>query len=279
LDKGDIVGHERHGVGVVLVAGGLCQVRFLGVKGLVDAEKLTVLLSADCADQFTAEAVEECRIDSVVVRGATLWLRSDDPRLRAIALGVISASTDPWLVMTVERCLVKFPPGARSRVTRDLSEARGQRGLDPWPDAARRAATELEDRRLREEATQEARRLAKVEAELAKTVRAQIDTVGQIRLNLGRPSLSDAERSAIEKAVRARAALPIVYKNQCWKCHTPLHSTFNAWCPLCSWLVCVCGACRKPTWVDKQGRHLGPCPQEAALVSAHGAWESGGLPF
>ena len=272
MDPGDIVCHEHHGVGVVLTTGQSCEVRFLGGKGPVNAARLTVLLSADCGDQFTAEAVEASQIDSIVVRGATLWLRSDDTRLRAIALGVFSASTDPWLITTVNKCLAQSPPRARSRVTSDLSEARAQRGLDPWPEAVLGAKAELESRRLRQEAEREARRLAKA-------VRAQIDIIEGIRSRLGRARLSDLDRTVIEQEVRIRAAWPAPRESHCWKCHEPLHSTFNPDCPLCHWMVCVCGRCQDPYKLDEHGRRLGACPQEASLVSAQVHPESQELPF
>jgi hypothetical protein len=268
VESGDIVRHERHGVGVVLTPGQPCQVRFLNKKGPVDAAKLTVLLSADCADQCTTDALET-QIESVVVRGAMLWLRSDDPFLRATALQAFSGSTDPWLLMTADKSLVQFPPGARSRVTSDLSQARLRRGLEPWPEAVQRAIAELESRRARQESEREA-------LLLAKAVRGQIDIIRGIHQRLGTPSPTDAE---IEQEVRARAAWPVPRESHCWKCHQPLHSTFNPNCPICHWMVCVCGRCQDPYKLDEHGRRFGACPQEASLVSAQVHPESQELPF
>lgn len=283
MDVGDIVPDERHGVGVVLVAGPFCQVRFLRGKGRIDSDRLSVLLHADFAGQFISEAVGTTKIEDALVEGATLWLRSDNKTLRANALGFIAASKDPRRLVVAERSLAHFPPAVRSRITGELSEARTLRGLDQWPETMLQIKVELESRRLQQEAEREAQRaaegIAKREAELDGAVRRQIAIVAEIRLRLGRPAPSASERQLIERAIRAKAAAPEAYRNHCWNCRTPLHSTFNPECPLCAWLVCVCGACRKPTWVDKQGRQPGPCLQEADLVSAPGLWESGKLPF
>jgi hypothetical protein len=272
VDSGDVVRHERHGVGVVLTPGQPCQVRFLSKKGQVNAATLTVLLPADCADQFTAEVLKTSQIEAIAVGGATLWLRSDDPHLRATALSAFSESTDPWLLMTANKSLVQFPPGARSRVTSDLSQARLRRGLEPWPEAVQRAVAELESRRVRQESERKA-------LLLAKAVRGQIDIIRGIHQRLGRPSPTDAERVLIEQEVRARAAWAVPRESFCWKCHKPLHSIVNPDCPICRWMVCVCGACRDPHRRDKLGRTPGACRQEASLLSAQVHPESQELPF
>jgi hypothetical protein len=270
VDVGDIVRDERHGVGVVLVAGPFCQVRFLRGKGRIDSDRLTVLLHADLGAQFMSEAPSTTKIEDAMVEGATLWLRSDNKTLRANALGFISASTDPRRLVVADRSLAHFPPAVRSRITSELSEARTRRGLDPWPETMLRIKVELESRRLRREAEREAHRaaeeIAKGEADLEEAVRRQIVIVAEIRLRLGRPVPSAAERLRIAGAVRAKAADPADYSNHCWSCQTPLHSTFNSNCPVCHWLVCICGACRKPNYVDPRGRQAGPCPRETAVL-------------
>ena len=270
MNIGDIVCHGRHGVGIVLSDGQSCQVRFLGGKGLIDSRRLTVLLSADSAERLTSGELTATRIGDLEVKGATLWLRSADQRLRAVALSVFSASTDLRLLVIAERSLADFPPGVRSRVTRELSEARSERGLDPWPETLLWVKAELESRRLKQEAELEAKRAATAEAQLAVSVNDQIRLIADIRRRLGRPALSAAEKRLIEKAIRAKAAAPSAYRNHCWKCHTPLHSNFNPNCPVCGWLVCACGACRKPDYQDSSGKRAGACPQEAALMGPRG---------
>lgn len=276
MPRGDIVRHKRHGVGVVLTASQICQVRFFGGKGQIDSDRLTVLLSASRAEVFLSETLKAGKIASDLVRGMALWIRSDDPDLHAIGLAVLSNARDARLVGMVEESLAQFKPGIRSRVTRQLSEARAERGLDSWPETLQAIDAERESRRLREEAEREALRgaakLARSKAELARSVAAlaaavssQIAIVARIRLRLGRPPLSEAEQLQIERAVRARTAAPYEYRNVCWNCHTPLHSTFNPNCPECGWLVCTCGGCRSPTYVDVHGRSRA-CPQEAALL-------------
>jgi hypothetical protein len=267
--RGDIVRHERHGVGVVLTTSQICEVRFLRGKGQIDSDKLSVLLSASRAEVFLSDTLKTGKIKGDLVRGMALWLRSDDPRLQAIGLAVVSIARDARLVQIAEESLAQFPPGVRSRLTRHLSEARAERGLASWPETLRRIHAELEALRLREEVKRAAAELARSEAELAAAVRSQIAIVARVRLRLGRPALSDAETLRIERAVRAKKAAPNEYRNVCWNCHTPLHSTLNPRCPICSWLVCICGGCRSPTYVDVQGRPWA-CPQEAALLSIRG---------
>jgi hypothetical protein len=273
MPRGDIVRHKRHGVGVVLTTSQICQVRFFRGMGQIDSDKLTVLLSASHAESFLSETLKTGKIADDLVRGMTLWIRSDDPDLHAIGLAALSNARDARLVGMVEESLAQFKPGIRSRVTRQLSEARGERGLDSWPETLRAIDAERESRRLREEAEREAQRaaveLARSEAALAAAVRSQIAIVARIRLRLGRPALAEAEQLQIGRAVRARAAAPSEYRNICWNCHTPLHSTLNPNCPECGWLVCTCGGCRSPTYVDVYGRHWA-CPQEAALLSMRG---------
>lgn len=272
VDSGDIVRHERFGVGVVLATGPSCHVRFLDGKASIDPARLTVLLSVDCADQFTAEVLETSPIESDVIRGGTLWLRSDDKHLRDTAQEAFSVSTDPWLLMTADKCIAHFRPRGRARVTSDLSQARLRRGLEPWPEAVQRAVAELESRRVRQESERNA-------LFLAKAVQDQIDIIRGIHNRLGRPSPTDAEHVLIEQGVRVRAAWAVPRESFCWKCRKPLHSTFNPDCPICRWMVCVCGACQDPYKVDKHGRRLGACTQEASLVSARVLPEVQELPF
>ena len=274
--KDDIVRHKHHGVGVVLGTDGFCQVRFLRGKGQMDRGSLTVLVAASRAEQFLAETLSSREIEGDLLRGATLWLRSGDADLQAIALSLISPSRDPRLILIVEDTIAKFPPGVRSRVADLLSDARLRRDLEPWPASVRTALSEVEGRRLQQEALAVARRAelaapreeeerARRQAEVTAGIRRRIAIIDAIRSHLERPALTEAEQRRIESAVRASLSDPGAYSNFCWKCGTPVHSSFNPHCSACGWLVCMCGGCRAPHFVDRHGRS-GACPQEADLL-------------
>ena len=267
--KGDIVRHKHHGVGVVLGTDGFCQVRFLGGKGHLERASLTVLVAANHAERFVAETLASREIDGDLLRGATLWLRSDDADLRAIAIALISPLRDPSPILIAEGILAEFPPRVRSRATNRLSEARAQRDLDSWPDTVRAIIAERDARRLMAEEDEAARCAeidrARQEADVNLAVRSQIANIAAIRMRLGKPPLNEEERDRIDGAVRARQANPNAYRNVCWNCRTPVHSSFNPHCSACGWLVCVCGGCRAPNFVDRQGRS-GPCRMEMDLL-------------
>ncbi len=269
LAKGDIVCHARHGVGVVLVSGQFCTTRFLHGKGPFDQRDLTLLQSADGAQQFLAETDKTGKIGGELLRGVSLWLRSDSSQLQAVAVALISPTRDPKVIELVEDVLATFPMGRRSRASGQLSAARSLRGLESWPDTVRAVNDERWARRLQEEELEAAalasREQARRDAELDAAVSSQIAIVTAIRSRLGRPSPTPDELVRVENAVRASIANPLAYSNVCWKCHTPVHDSFNPPCSACGWLVCICGGCRAPWFIDRQGRS-GPCPMEADLV-------------
>jgi hypothetical protein len=245
MDSGDVVRHRRHGVGVVLRVGPPCVVRFQRGKAAVDPDNLSLIFEVSHAEELVSESVKSGRMNSDLLRGVSLWLRSADPRLSGLALATVSRVRHPRLVEIADVSLMSFPEATRVRVIGRLSEMRGRQGLADWPSAVKEARFET--------------------AAMA-AVQRQIGIVAGVRRRLGRPALSASELQRIEGTVRGQLADPQAYRNFCWNCRTPVHAAFNPSCPRCGWLVCTCGGCRSPSFVDHRGESW-LCPQELDLAT------------
>ncbi len=252
---GDIVIHGKYGVGVVLTSGPTCQVRFYDGKGQIDPKRLKLLRSVRLAGALAARSLSTWGEASDLLRGAVLWLRSDDPELSTVAVKLLAAPRSPDVLLVTDRCVAELPSRARDRARRLFTRERVALGLDSWEAAVERA----------KEAEATAPSVTPVPASRLATEN-QIATISGIRYRLQRPALSASERKRVEQAVAGQLLSPFTYKNHCWKCGTPLTSKLNPHCHICGWLVCLCGACRQPTYVGGTGGRSGPCPQEARLL-------------
>ncbi len=271
LRSDDLVRDERHGIGVVIATGAVdCQVRFYGGKAWLKPARLLTILPASGAQAFLAQVLSTRKAKAAELRGAALWLRSADVSIMSIALEIFSRVRDPKTVAMAEEALSGCGPRKRLQISSQLSEARTRLGLPTWPDTVRAVPKPTEADRAAEAAAAEAAataaKIAQLQADHEEAVLRQLRILDAIRARLGEPRLTAEQRATIRIAVLAKLDSPGEYRNTCWHCGMPVHSRFNPRCPTCSWLACICGACRKPNYVDAKGVCQRPCPREARLV-------------
>ena len=75
--------------------------------------------------------------------------------------------------------------------------------------------------------------------------RRRLHAVNDIRASHGQPRLGVPDQ---ERLLAALGSAHEGYWNHCWRCEATVEEGFNAWCPECGWLICLCGACRDPRW-------------------------------
>lgn len=94
-----------------------------------------------------------------------------------------------------------------------------------------------------------------------------LDRINLARRRRGEPILDAAEAQKVLDNLAARHSDPRRYRNICWSCHAVVDAATNERCVQCSWLVCWCGGCRAPSYVDPGTGQKGPCRQEVWLLA------------
>jgi hypothetical protein len=273
LRSDDVVRHARHGIGVVIATGTVdCQVRFYGGKAWLKPARLLTILPASGAQAFLTHVLATGKAKPPELRGAALWLRSADVSIMAIALEIFSRTREPRTVAMIEEAVSGCGAGKRLQIADKLSAVRTRLGLPSWPDTVRAVPKPTEADRAAEAAAAKAAataaKIAKLQADREEAVLRQLRILDAIRARLGEQHLTAEQRATIRNAVLAKLDSPDEYRNTCWHCGTPVHSRFNPHCPTCSWLSCICGACRKPNYPDAKGLGQPACPREARLLAS-----------
>lgn len=93
-----------------------------------------------------------------------------------------------------------------------------------------------------------------------------IQLINSARERRGEPVLDAAEAQQVLGNLERRAAGPDHYRNVCWKCSAAVDAATNEPCLFCRWLVCWCGGCRAPNFVDRRTGKSGHCRQEVWLA-------------
>ncbi len=95
-----------------------------------------------------------------------------------------------------------------------------------------------------------------------------IAMINEARSRRGDAVLDSREAAQVAANLERRAADPSHYRNVCWNCTAVVDEGTNEHCSECRWLVCWCGACRKRTYVDRQGVS-GACRREVWTLHDH----------
>lgn len=94
-----------------------------------------------------------------------------------------------------------------------------------------------------------------------------VHLINSARRRRGEPILDAAEAQQVLANLERRAADRDHYRNICWKCSAAVDAATNEPCIFCGWLVCWCGGCRAPNFVDRRTGDSGHCRQEVWLAA------------
>jgi hypothetical protein len=267
LSPDDIVRHERHGIGVVVAVGEVeCDVRFCYGRFRLDPARVSVVLHARDAQQFLADVLATHKANASTLQGAALWLRSTNHAVASVAVEIFSRTKDPKAISMAVAALSECGDSKRQRIENKISGARVKLGLPDWAETVRTLALPTERATETSSSPSEVVHAPNTGTGEDDLVRQQLEIIDRIRSHLGEPSLTGQQRETIRSAVLAKLKAPDQYLNKCWHCGAPVHSRFNPRCPVCGWLSCVCGACRKPDYVDRSGTRQPICPREERLI-------------
>lgn len=149
-------------------------------------------------------------------------------------------------------------------------EAAAKRGVAVAERAIRLLITEAETAETRASAADaigRVRGLAGRSVATSTPRRSTIDVINDARRRRGEPTLDATELRKIRENLARRERDPTRYRNVCWNCVAAVDEGTNEHCGDCGWLVCWCGGCRAPSFVDRRTGQRGPCRREVWLLA------------
>ena len=215
LDLGDVIRHEKHGVGIVAGrVGESFSTKFLRGRARINPKRATLI----CRRRAFVRALRTNDPDPDVLTAALIALRISDAEVAMAAATFFAVAKTSDVTGRLKTYLELLAPRIRESVDLRLAIARDDSDAAPILRGVARQPGESIDGRIR--------RLN-----------------DQLR-DLGRPGLTPGQVRRMREP----------YHSRCHECHASVDADRSLPCPKCLWFVCVCGACAAADYRRCQGK-------------------------